>query len=117
MPLQVEQSRVRHVHVIKVAGAMDASNMGQVKTLLVEIREKEEQPAVLIDLAGLDLISSMGWAMFINFAIEFKKAGGAMKFAAMNDRVERLFWLMGVNTQVENFKEVIDALKSYFSGK
>lgn len=111
--LKVESGKEGNVHVIKVSGTMDSSNVARVKTLLIEIREKEEKPEVVMDFAGLDVISSMGWAMLINIAIELKTAKGALKFAAMNDRIERLFWLMGVNTQVENFRELKEAVKSF----
>ena len=114
MALQVEQKKEGNVSVIKAAGTIDSTNMAQVKSLLIEIREDKKKPYVVMDLSRLDLISSMGWAMFINFAMDFKKAGGALKFSGMNDRVERLFWLMGVNTQVENFKELKEAMKSFF---
>ena len=113
MPLKVDSRKEGPVHVLVVNGTIDSSNMSQVKSLLIDIREKEAKPMVAADIAGLDFISSMGWGMFINFAVEFKTAGGGMKLAGMNERLERLFWLMGVDSQVENFKELKDALKSF----
>jgi anti-sigma B factor antagonist len=115
VPLKVEARKEGPVHILSINGTIDSSNMSQVKSLLVDIREKEAKPAVVADIKGLDFISSMGWGMFINFAVEFKKSGGGMKMSGMNDRLERLFWLMGVDSQVENFKELKDAVNSFTS--
>jgi anti-sigma B factor antagonist len=113
MPLQVDTRTEAGIKMIRTAGTLDSSNMNQVKAILIEIREAPDAPRVVMDLAPLDFISSMGWAMFVNFAIEFKKRGGGLKFAGMNDRMERLYWLMGVNAQVEHFKDVNEAIKSF----
>lgn len=116
MSLKVEARTEGQVKVISIKGTLDSSNLGQVRALLVEIREKTAKPLVVADLAELDFISSMGWAMFVNFAVELKKLGGSLKMSGMSDRIERLFWLMGVNAQVENFKDLKDALKSFYPG-
>lgn len=113
MPLSVTRRKEGRINIIKVTGTVDSGNMIQVKSLLNEIGKNEAKPAVVADLTELEIISSMGWGMLINSAVDFSKAGGALKFSGMNDRVDRLFWLMGVNNQIECFKELEEAVKSF----
>ncbi|MBF0318663.1 MAG: STAS domain-containing protein [Nitrospirae bacterium] len=98
--------------VLSLSGRMDAVNAPDfdkhISELLVEGQKK-----VLIELSGLQYVSSAGLRSFLSAAKQLKAASGAIAFAALQDTVLKVFQMSGFNTIFTVYPTAEEALKSF----
>lgn len=81
---------------ITVSGELDASTAINVDTAFKLFLEKK-QLKLIIDCTELDYISSAGVGVFISFIDDFKDKGGDFIFFNMQESVENVFNMLGLN--------------------
>lgn len=68
---------------------------------------------VVLDLSGMKYTSSAGMGVFMGIARQVKEKGGDVKMAGINDRVGRIFSLIGITRIFSIYTTVEDALGSF----
>ena len=100
------------VSVISVGGYIDTTTSGELEESLKRLL-KQGQFNVVVDLGGVNYISSAGWGIFISEIKEIRENGGDLKLAAMIGDVYEVFELLEFQTILEAFDSVPEAVDSF----
>jgi anti-sigma B factor antagonist len=106
------------VSVLKVSGYLDTTTAGELETALYGLLDRESYH-IVVDLSGVNYISSAGWGIFIGEIKRIRNHGGDLKLAGMVGDVHEVFQLLEFHSILEAFgttAEAIDAFKSRSSG-
>jgi anti-sigma B factor antagonist len=98
--------------VLELFGELDAHTAP-----LLDARLKESLAAgkakLVIAMTKLEVISSAGWSIFIEAALQCKQKGGNIRLAGMKSDAAKIFRIMGLNSMIESFENVEQAVKSF----
>ena len=64
---------------------------------------KQEQKKVILDLTALEYCDSAGIGMLVSCLTKVKKAGGEMRIAGANQRIQRILKMTGVDSLMPMF--------------
>jgi anti-anti-sigma factor len=67
------------------------------------------QKKIILDLTTLDYADSSGIGTFVSCLTAVRKAGGEMRMAGVNPRIQRLFQITGVNHLMAIYPTVAEA--------
>jgi len=99
--------------VLSIAGNLvgepDASELRRTVYRILEQGARK----VVLDLAGLKVINSMGLGVLIGSLTSMRKRGGDMTFASPNDKVDGVLHLTQLVKVVRVFDSVDRALKGF----
>ena len=102
------------ISVVRVDGVVDtmtASELERVMNTLIE----QKRYRIIIDLAGVDYISSAGWGIFISNIREIKANAGDIKLARMIPSVYEIFELLEFDSILKAYDN-IEKAKIEFRG-
>jgi anti-sigma B factor antagonist len=93
----------------KLIGGPLSEEIGQKLHNLIDKGQKN----VVVDLGGVNYISSSGLGILISGLASVKKNGGDLKLANISDKIEGLLSITKLNQIFEQFDTVEKAAKSY----
>ncbi len=102
------------ISIVRVDGVIDtmtASELERVMNTLIE----QKRYRIIIDLAGVDYISSAGWGIFISNIREIKGNAGDIKLARMIPSVYEIFELLEFDSILKAYDN-IEKAKIEFRG-
>ncbi|QSZ68219.1 anti-sigma factor antagonist [Methanofollis aquaemaris] len=97
--------------VVSVAGRIDAGSAGTLQETLTPLID-EGQKRIVIDMAGLDYISSSGLRVLLGARKALQKQGGSVALAALTPFVHEVFEISGflrIFSVYENVEGAMDA--------
>jgi anti-sigma B factor antagonist len=100
------------VSVISVRGFVDTTTSVELEESLKRLLRKGRFN-IIINLSGVNYISSAGWGIFISEIKEIRENGGDLKLASMIGDVYEVFELLEFQTILESYDTVDDAVKSF----
>jgi anti-anti-sigma factor len=115
--INVSFSKPEHnpdISVISVGGFIDTTTSGELEESLKRLL-KQGQFNIVVDLGGVNYISSAGWGIFISEIKEIRQNGGDLKLAAMIGDVYEVFELLEFQTILEAFDSIQEAVESFGS--
>ncbi len=98
--------------VIEVRGVLDAESADDLEKALTTIVEKGLW-RVIVDLSGVNYISSAGWGIFTGQIKEVRGRGGDIKLAAMQPGVREVFELLELDYFIQSFDTVDEAQERF----
>jgi len=107
-------SREHGVAVLKVSGYLDTTTASELEAALNGLLDKRNFK-IVIDLSGVNYISSAGWGIFIGEIKEIRHRGGDIKLAGMSGDVYEVFQLLEFNSILEAFGSADEAIDSFGS--
>ena len=102
----------QRVTVVELVGHLDSITSSQVEKALNKLIDQKKFQLV-IDLAGVNYISSSGWGIFIGILKEVRLHEGDLKLSGLNDDVREVFKLLEIDFYLPLFKSTADAVASY----
>lgn len=97
--------------------AIVAAVHGRVDTLTAPAFEKDlagalngQEKLLVVDLAGLEYISSAGLRVILGAAKKMKAKGGEVRLAATAGSVKKVFQISGFFSMFKSFETISDAL-------
>ena len=109
MPIESKQLDAG-VTVITVSGRLVmGKEIAHLEEVVKGIVAEGQQKIFVFDLAGLDYADSSGIGTFVACLTTIRKAGGEMRMAGVNARIQRLFTLTGVDHLMSLFPNVAAA--------
>jgi anti-sigma B factor antagonist len=106
-----EETLPSGVQKIELAGTLDApGTMGVEEHFRSQILAAGG--AVIVDLSGVDYMSSYGLRMFLVTAKALHNAGGELHLAAPNDNVMQVIQVAGYDTMFPVYVSVDEAIQS-----
>jgi anti-anti-sigma factor len=79
----------------------------------MEARFESKPVFVLLDLGGVDYISSTGWGLIAKYRNDVRQWGGSMTLCRMRPELHEIFSLLELNSIIEVFTTVEDALAAF----
>ena len=106
-------STVPHGHaiVVAVSGRLDTETGPEFETRIVDLIAQGHQ-RIIVDLAGLDYISSAGLWVLIAGAKRLKPVGGRLLLAAPGGMVSQVLKIAGFAEMLETCATIDEALSS-----
>jgi anti-sigma B factor antagonist len=101
-----------------VSGYLDTTTAGELETALYGLLDREVFK-IVVDLSGVNYISSAGWGIFIGEIKRIRNHGGDLKLAGMVGDVHEVFQLLEFHSILEahtTTQEAIGAFKSPTAG-
>jgi anti-sigma B factor antagonist len=100
------------VSVLFVQGYVDTTTSAELEESLKRLLKKGRYN-IVIDLGGVNYISSAGWGIFISEIKSIRESGGDLKLASMIGDVYEVFELLEFQTILESYDTVDQAVKSF----
>ncbi|QQK75216.1 STAS domain-containing protein [Salicibibacter cibarius] len=100
MNLDVKTETLGNETKMFVSGEIDAYTAPQLKEALMPLVEKQE-PAVTVDLRGVDYIDSTGLGIFVGALKSTDQNNGTLRLVSLNERVKRLFSITGLDEVID----------------
>jgi len=107
--VEIESRKEDKFCVVRVKGRMDAVSAPEFETACSERIEMGES-AFLVDLEGLEYISSAGLRALLVIAKKLKSNNGSISFCSLKPVVERVFSLSGFESMFPLYDSVQNAL-------
>lgn len=105
-------SRKNGVSILKVSGYLDTTTSGELEKAFYRLLDRDEN-RIVIDLSGVNYISSAGWGIFIGEIKEIRRKGGDLKLAGMVGDVFEVFQLLEFNTILEAYDSAEQAVAAF----
>jgi len=80
--ISLSESERDNISEIRVDGVIDTTTAGELEEVMDALM-KRRRYRVVVDLAGVDYISSAGWGIFISHIKDVRNLGGDIKLANM----------------------------------
>jgi len=109
---KVKRKDVKEVSVIYLKGYLDAHTAHEFEEALQELVD-EQRVRIVVNLSELTYISSAGLGVFMGFIQDVRKKKGDIKIAEPNEKVYRVFDLLGFPVLYEIFQQEAEAIKKY----
>jgi anti-anti-sigma factor len=92
--MQILQDRAAGTAIIAPTGRIDSEAAVALGTAFAQLTDARE-PRVVVDLTGVEYISSAGLGVLFALAKRMRAGGGALALCALGDQVRRVFDLAG----------------------
>ena len=102
------------VSVVRVDGVIDTITAPELEKVMNTLLEQRKFN-IIVDLGGVDYISSAGWGIFISNIREIRQNSGDIKLARMIPNVYEIFELLEFDSILRAF-DSIEKAKSDFQG-
>lgn len=110
--LDIQFAEQDSVALVQVSGRVDSMTAVQFGEALAEPIE-QGMVNVVLDLAGVEYMSSAGLREIVAALKRAKRASGDLRIAQPTDRVLEVFEMAGLDTILQIFPTQMDAMGSY----
>jgi anti-sigma B factor antagonist len=110
--ISLDSSGAGSISIVRVDGVIDTMTAPELEKVMNSLLEQRKYN-VIVDLGGVDYISSAGWGIFISNIREIRQNQGDIKLARMIPNVYEIFELLEFDSILRAF-ESIEKAKSDF---
>lgn len=109
--MEISSTKEDGFYLIHIEGDLDASTCINLDNAISEASKKNENK-LLIDCSDLNYLSSAGLGVFMSYLQEFEKSNIAMVLYGLNDKVRKVFEILGLHELIKmvNTKEEAKSL-------
>jgi anti-sigma B factor antagonist len=108
MPVETKQMEPG-IAVVVVSGRLVlGKEVERLENAVSGLLDKGEKK-IVFDLTALDYVDSSGIGTFVSCLTHIRKAGGELRMAGVNSRIQRLFTMTGVDHLMSLYPTVKDA--------
>ena len=107
--MNISESKQGNVTILNVQGKLDAMSSPELDTRLASMVESGTRQIVL-DLAGLEYVSSAGLRVFLSAAKRLKQAQGKLALANLCAQVQQIFDIAGFESILPVLKTINEAV-------
>lgn len=107
--MDIVVDKERDVTIVGLKGRLDALTSKGIEERLLQLIDGGDRRLV-IDLANLDYISSVGLRMFILVGKRLKQVNGKVVVCSLQDAIQQVFEISGFTTLFPIFKSRADAV-------
>jgi anti-sigma B factor antagonist len=110
--LDVSNRQVNGVDVVVISGRMDAHSSTEAGVNINGLIEGGSR-RIVVNLGGLEYISSSGLRVLLSALKQLKKEGGALKLASLQPSVREVFAMAGFDRIFSLFDDEESAVNSF----
>ncbi len=104
-----------HISILEIKGYLDAHTAPDFERAIQEVLENKRYK-IVVDFSDLSYISSAGLGVFMGFIEDVRKNGGDIKLARLNERVFKIFDLLGFPNLYEIYENLDQAIEKFKAG-
>ena len=112
--ISLSESEKDNISEVRVDGVIDTTTAGELEEV-IEALMKRQRYRIIVDLAGVDYISSAGWGIFISRIKDVRSAEGDVKLANMVPNVFEIYELLEFD-KVLRAHDSIESARQEFGG-
>jgi anti-sigma B factor antagonist len=98
--------------ILKVSGYLDTTTASELESALYGLLDRSIY-RVVVDLSGVNYISSAGWGIFIGEIKRIRSHGGDLKLAGMVGDVHEVFQLLEFHSILEAYPTTQEAIGAF----
>lgn len=110
--MEIIHKTIDSIPVLEIQGEVDLYNAREIKEAIDE-KVKNQQYEVVVDLSQVPFMDSSGIGTLVTGMYKLKKYHGNLKVAGVSGSVAKVFKLTGMESHLEVFLSVEDAVASY----
>ncbi len=110
--MEISTRQVGKTTVVAVAGTIDALNASDLTAALLE-RISAGDVHLVVDLSGVDFMSSSGLRSILAGLKESRQRGGDLRLAGASASIEKVLQMSGFTTILKDYPSVDQAVASY----
>lgn len=100
------------ISVVSIGGYMDITTTDELEKVIDSI-VRSKQYKIIVDLGGVDYISSYGWSIFLGKIKELRENKGDLKLARMKPDVYEVYKLLEFFWFLKSYETIEDAVKDF----
>lgn len=100
------------IAVVRVTGYVDTTTSHELEKKINAILERRGYN-IVVDLSGVDYVSSAGWGIFIGEIREIREQNGDLKLAGMSPDVCEVFELLEFQNILEAYPTAVEAVERF----
>lgn len=108
--MEISQEKHGAINVVGIDGRLDTTNYGELESVLSELTGRGEVD-LLLDLSGMEYISSSGLRVFLMYLKKIREAKGRFMLCSMSPDIREIFEISGFINIFEIFENREEALK------
>ena len=112
MVMEINSSEMKRVQLFEVIGRVDSSNADELGSTLDRAVD-EGRNNVVLDLGGVEYMSSAGLREMVRVLKRVKRGGGDLRIANPSDRVQEVLELAGLDSIFEIYPTQVEAVGSF----
>ncbi len=110
--MDISTTSYKRCDLVKVTGRVDSASASRLEAALQEILERKRYNIVL-DLSGLEYISSAGLRAMVSTQKACKERGGQLVLAAIPEAIRDVLDLTGLDALFTAYPDVVSAVGSF----
>jgi anti-sigma B factor antagonist len=110
--LLIETDKAQSIPVMKVTGRVDSETAPELDMALTSLL-KDSGNKIVLDLKGVDFLSSAGLRAIVKAYQETRKAGGDVRLATASDPVEVVLRTVGMMDMLKIYPTSQEAVASF----
>ena len=110
--ISLKESQQKEVSEIRVDGVIDTLTSSELEEVIDSLIKRSRYKLV-IDLAGVEYISSAGWGIFISHIKDVRDNDGDIKLANMVPDVYEIYELLEFDNVLKSYQSVDDAASEF----
>jgi anti-sigma B factor antagonist len=107
-----ETGQRKDISEVRIDGVVDTNTAGELEEV-IDTLLKRGRYRIVVDLAGVDYISSAGWGIFISHIRDVRNNGGDIKLANMIPNVFEIYELLEFDNVLQSFPSTDGARGSF----
>jgi len=112
MVMEINVSEMRRVRLFEIIGRVDSSNATELGNAMDKAVDEGTNNLVL-DLSGVDYMSSAGLREMVRILKRVKRGGGDLRIANPSERVKEVLELAGLDTIFQIYPTQVEAVGSF----
>ena len=106
--ISLKESGTKDISEIRIDGVIDTLTATELEGV-IESLLKRNRYKMIVDLAGVDYISSAGWGIFISHIKDIHENGGDLKLANMIANVSEIYELLEFDNVLKAYASLEEA--------
>ncbi len=106
--ISLKESGSKEISEIRVDGVIDTLTATELEDV-IESLLKRDRFKMIVDLAGVEYISSAGWGIFISHIKDIHENGGDLKLANMVANVSEIYELLEFDNVLKAYESLEEA--------
>jgi anti-sigma B factor antagonist len=112
LSISLSEKENSNVSEIRVDGVVDTTTSGELEETIESLLEREKY-RIIIDLAGVEYISSAGWGVLISRIRDIRNKHGDILLSGMVANVREVFELLEFDNVLKHFKSLDEARSTF----
>ncbi len=110
--ISLKESGSKEISEIRVDGVIDTLTATELEDV-IESLLKRDRFKMIVDLAGVEYISSAGWGIFISHIKDIHENGGDLKLANMVANVSEIYELLEFDNVLKAYETLEEARSDF----